>query len=70
MKKKPEIRKAIRDRVMNYVWKGAPIRAAAKLSGVKPQILRQYRRTHGIYDTRLRKLRSKYSLFHKLIKGG
>ena len=61
---KVEIRKAIRDLVMNYVWKGAPIRAAAKLSGIEPKLLRQYRKTHGIFDTRLQKLREEFRAKH------
>ena len=56
MKEKVELRKGLRDQIMNYVWRGTSARVAAKLAGIRPKTLRQYRKTHGIFDTRLQKL--------------
>ena len=63
MKKKVKINEQVLDYILNSVWHGCPIYAAARLAMVKPRDLRKYRKTHKIYDTRLRKLRAPYTLF-------
>jgi len=63
MRKKVEINRTAQDYIMYSVWRGCPIPAAARSAGVKLRDLRRYRKTHKIYDTRLRKLREPYTLF-------
>ena len=68
MKKKLDIPRGVLNYILNSVFHGASIPASCRLAGVKLRVLRQYRRTHGIYDKRLRKLREPYSLLHTLFK--
>ena len=57
MKRKVEIKRAIQGQILNAVWHGAAFWEAAKLAGIRPRVLRKYRKAHRDFDVRLRKLR-------------